>query len=166
MAAKVSLAEVVNALEMASDELSSFVNKQTGQVITLTNEALRIAEEETNEDLSDWQEEELERAREVLDSEGWLDLPSKFDVHEWEIMNRFGQSLSIEAQRNEILDSIHGSGAFRSFKGAIRRLRLEESWFAFKGQALEDMARSWLSEHGLELEDGDQGTGGSRPDRR
>jgi hypothetical protein len=156
MAAKISLNEVVNALEMSSDELSSFVNRQTGQVLTLTNETLRMAEEETTQELSDWQEQELQNSREVLDSEDWLDLPSKFEVHEWELMNRFGQSLSIPAQRDEILDAIHGSGAFRNFKGAIRRLRLEESWFAFKGSALEEMARSWLGEHGLDIDDSDR----------
>jgi hypothetical protein len=150
MVAKVPLVEVVNALEMASDELSSFVNKQTGQVITVPNESLRMAQDGPDQDLLDWQQTELEEAQEVLGSKDWLELPSKFEVHEWEIMNRFAKSLSVLAQRNEILDSIHGSGAFRNFKGAIRRLRLEEAWFAFKASALEDIARSWLEDHELE----------------
>ena len=51
------------------------------------------------------------------------------------------------------MDAIHGSGAFRAFKGTLRRLRLEDAWFAFKNSAFEDMARSWLSEHGFEVND-------------
>ena len=58
MATKVSLVEVVDALEIAADELSSFVCKRTGQVVTLSHEAIHLAEEDSKEDLPDWQEEE------------------------------------------------------------------------------------------------------------
>jgi hypothetical protein len=99
MATKVSLIEVVEALEIAADEMSSFVSKRTGQVVTLSHEAMHLAEEDSKDDLPAWQEEELRLARDVLESTDWLGLPSKFEVHEWEIMNRFGQSLSVPAQR-------------------------------------------------------------------
>lgn len=69
-------------------------------------------------------------------------------------MNRFGESLSSPAQREEICDSIRGSVAFRLFKSTIRRLGIEDSWFAFKRRTLEDMARNWLVQHGLQIEDG------------
>jgi hypothetical protein len=153
MATKVSLYEVVSALEIASDEMSSFVSKRTGKVVTLSHEAMQRAEDDSQEDLSDWEEQELRLAKAVLGSTDWLGLPSKFEVHEWELMNRFGQSLSVPAQCEEVLDAIHGSGAFRVFKSTIRRLHLEDTWFAFKNSAFEDMARSWLSEHGFEVND-------------
>ena len=94
MATKVSLTEVIDALEIATDEMSSFVSKRTGQVIMLSHEAMHLAEDDSKEDLPDWQKQELRLARDVLGSTAWLGLPSKFDVHEWEIMNRFGQSLT------------------------------------------------------------------------
>jgi len=153
MATKVSLYEVVGALEIASDEMSSFVSKRTGKVVMLSHEAMQRAEEDSKEDLPDWEEEELRLAKDVLDSTDWLELPSKFEVHEWELMNRFGQSLSAPAQCEEVLDAIHGSGAFRAFKSTIRRLRLEDAWFAFKNSAFEDIARSWLDENGFEAND-------------
>lgn len=40
---------------MASDELSSLVNRQTGEVRTLTHEALHLAEEDAAGDMPDWQ---------------------------------------------------------------------------------------------------------------
>ena len=95
----------------------------------------------------------LVEARKILASKDWLRLPSKFDIHEWEIMNRFGQSLSDDAQGAEIADAIHGNGAFRVFKATIRRLGIEEAWFAYKQRALEDIAREWLAEHGLQSDE-------------
>ena len=164
MATKVSLSQVVEALEVASDEMSWFVSKHTGQVVMVSHETMRLAESDSNEELPDWQEEEVRTARDVLESTDWLGLPSKFDVHEWEIMNRFGQSLSVPAQQEEIMDAIHGSGAFRQFKSTIRRLRLEDAWFLFKNSVLEDMARSWLDDHGFEINDDLQR--GGRPTSR
>jgi hypothetical protein len=145
--------DVVGALEIAHDEMSSFVSKRTGEVVTLSHEVMHLAEDDSTDDLPDWQEEELRLAKDVLGSSDWLALPSKFEIHEWELMNRFGQSLSVPAQSEEVLDAIHGSGAFRVFKSTIRRLRLEEAWFAFKKAAFEDMARAWLEENELEIDE-------------
>ena len=164
MATKVSLSQVVEALEVASDEMSWFVHKQTGQVVMVSHEVMRLAEDDAEVDLPDWQEEELRVARDVLESTDWLGLPSKFDVHEWEIMNRFAQSVAVPAQREEVLDAIHGSGAFRQFKSTIRRLRLEDAWFSFRDSAFEEMAKSWLEDHSFEIDDDFQR--GGRPTRR
>jgi hypothetical protein len=164
MATKVSLNQVIEALELATDEMSWFVSKKTGQVVMVSHEAMRLAEDDSSSDLPDWQEEEVHTAKDVLESKDWLGLPSKFDVHEWEIMNRFGQSLSVSAQREEVMDAIHGSGAFRQFKSTIRRLRLDDTWFSFKSSALEEMARSWLNDHDFEIVEDVQHSG--RPTER
>jgi Uncharacterised protein family (UPF0158). len=154
MKTTVSFREVVDALDIASDEMSSYVNRSTGQVTTITHEDLRLAEDDPDADMPDWQRDVVAEARKVLESKDWLELPSKFDLHEWEIMDRFGQSRSKAAERAVIADAIHGNGAFRNFKGAIRRLGIEEAWYAYKQHALEDIAREWLAEHGLQADEG------------
>jgi hypothetical protein len=54
-----------------------------------------------------------------------------------------------EARRDELLDAIHGAGAFRSFRSAVRRLRIEEEWFSFRQSAFERIALGWLEAHGI-----------------
>ncbi len=154
MTTTVSFRDVVNALETATEEMSSHVNRLTGQVFMMTNEEVQFAEGDPEADMPDWQRDLVKQAREVLASKDWLRLPGKFDIHEWEIMNRFGLSLSNADQREEIADAIHGHGAFRVFKSTIRRLGIEEAWFAYKNRVLEDIAREWLEEHGLESDEG------------
>jgi hypothetical protein len=163
MKTTVSLREVVDALEIATDEMSSYVNRSTGQVSTLTHEDLQLAEDDPDADMPDWQRDVVAEARKVLESKDWIALPSKFDINEWEIMDRFGRSLSKAAERTEIADAIHGNGAFRNFKGTIRRLGIEEAWYAYRQRALEDIAREWLAEHGLELDES-RPTSGVAPD--
>jgi len=154
MAATVLLSEVVEALELANDEMSSYVNQKTGKVVTIGHEELRLAERDDPGDLPDWQSEAVEEARQVLTSDDWLTLPGKFEIHEWEIMARFGQSLPDSRLAGEIDEAIHGSGAFRMFKSTIRRLGIEQAWYDFKQRALEDMARDWLEAHELAVKEG------------
>jgi hypothetical protein len=149
MAVTVSITEVVDALETASDEMSSYVNRATGQVVTVSHEDLRLAEEDPRPDVPAWQQDVVAEARGILESDDWLELPNKFDIHEWQIMNAFAASLGTESERAAVTDAIHGSGAFRNFKATVRRLGLEAAWFAYKAAALETIARDWLGRKGL-----------------
>ena len=54
-------------------------------------------------------------------------------------------------RREELLDAIHGRGAFRSFRSAIRRLDVEDEWFRFRKLAFEEIAKDWLRAHDLSL---------------
>jgi hypothetical protein len=73
-------------------------------------------------------------------------------LHEWSIMERFGQGRESARERDELLDSLHGRGAFRMFKSAIRRLGIEQQWYRFRDSALEEIAKHWLESNGLDYE--------------
>jgi hypothetical protein len=49
--------------------------------------------------------------------------------------------------RNELLDSIHGAGAFRHFKTTVRRHGIESNWFEFSDQARQQIAIEWCEEN-------------------
>ena len=149
MAVAVSLAKVIEALEFATHENSSYVNTATGEVRMVTHEELHLAEEGDDDDLPTWQREAIVQAREVLGSEDWTELPSKVDIHEWSIMDRFASDTEGEI-RAELRDSLRGSGAFRCFKDAVFRLKMEDAWFEYRARALEDIARGWLADHDLD----------------
>jgi ribosomal protein S18 acetylase RimI-like enzyme len=144
----VLLKDIVDALELASDETSSYVNRTTGEVVTLSHEDLGLAEAEPNADMPEWQQEVAAEAKRILESDDWLELPTKADIHEWQIMKDFAASWTVASERTAVNDAIHGSGAFRNFKSTIRRLGIEAAWFAYKTAALETIARDWLERHG------------------
>jgi hypothetical protein len=154
MATKVLLQEVLDALEMAGDEMSSYVNLDTGQVLSVGHEELRLAEEEDPDpNQPEWQRDLVAEAKLVLEGERWIELPGKVEIHEWDMMRRFGLSLSDASAREEVADAIHGAGAFRAFKSAIRRIGLEAAWFAYREKALETIARDFLEDHDLEVDE-------------
>ena len=121
--------------------------------MTVTDEDRALVEDDAYlDDLPDWQREALPKAREALESNRFLLLPGSFELHEWSIMERFGRERGSARQRDELVDSLHGRGAFRMFKSAIRRLGIEEEWYRFRDSAFEEIAKDWLESNGLEYE--------------
>jgi hypothetical protein len=153
VAAKAKLKEIVNALELQTDESRSYFDTGTGEVYDVSLAMIGAAEEgEEDPDIPKWQEKEWELAQRIVASDGILRLPTKYDIHEWEIMNRFSQSIKKDSVSDDLLDAIHGPGAFRSFKSALRRHRIEQDWYDFRDQALRDIAAEWCDDHGIAIE--------------
>jgi hypothetical protein len=150
VAATVRLNDIVDALDVQFDEFSSYLDLDTGQVENVSRDLLSKAEDSEDgekPDLPAWQEREWEVARRIGSTDRFKALPTKFDVHEWSIMQDFSQSVESGRIREDLLDAIHGAGAFRNFKGTVRRYRIESAWFAFRKEALKEIAREWCEEH-------------------
>ena len=54
--------------------------------------------------------------------------------------------------REDLLNSIHGPGAFRNFKETLQRHDIESSWFAFRAEALKQIALGWCEENQIVCE--------------
>ena len=132
-------------MDILSDEHSAFLNRNTGELVTLSSEELSAAEEDDNiVDYPEWQQEMIIKAKEVISSDDYLPLPSKFDIHEYHIMEDFCHSLADDKIRERLLDKIRGRGAFKRFKDAIRNSGIEEEWYRFRQEELEKIAIDWL----------------------
>jgi len=151
MAVVVSLKDVVDAMDLPNDEWTSYLNLKTGEIVTVTDEDRHLNEDVDldEDDLPEWQRESLPKVREALESGDFLALPGKFEIHEWAMMERFSSSETRAARRDELLDAIHGAGAFRSFRSAIIRLGIEDQWFRFRQSAFEEIATDWLKAHDI-----------------
>jgi hypothetical protein len=78
MPATVRLSDIVDVLEMQFDESPSFLDRETGQVETVSGDLLREAEEsgdDEDQDLPEWQEKEWEIAKLIV-STGSVSAPS------------------------------------------------------------------------------------------
>jgi hypothetical protein len=149
MSATVLLQDIVDALEMQLDESSSFLDLDTGRVETVSNDFLGEPDESVGEEpgFPAWQKHEFEVAKRIVSTDRFQQLPTKFDVHEWAIMQDFSNSVAPEGVREDLLNAIHGAGAFRHFKDTLRRHRIESAWFTFRAQALKHIALDWCEEH-------------------
>jgi hypothetical protein len=110
-------------------------------------EAEESDDDDEEPDLPDWQDREWEIAKRIVSTDRFVRLPTKFEVHEWEIMRDFADSVESDRLSEELLNAIHGSHAFRRFKDTLRRHRIEAAWFRFRTEALKQIAIDWCEEH-------------------
>jgi Uncharacterised protein family (UPF0158) len=152
MLATVRLKDIVDGLEMQFEDSSSFLNLDTGQVETVSHDLLSEAEEagEERADLPDWQKGAWEVARRIVSTQRFLKLPTKFDIHEWSIMEEFSHSADSRPIQVDLLNALHGRGAFQHFKDTVRRHGIEQDWFNFRDEALREIAIEWCEEHNIQ----------------
>ena len=172
MAVVVSLRDMVDEMQTLSHESNAYLKKSTGKVITIRDDDFDfvrsmdeifdeveedVNEVESNNDSSGYSDLEAEFFQDVKNvmvfDEDYLKLPSKFDIHEYEIMERFGLSLPNEKISDTLLSKIRGSGAFRRFRDTIYQFGIEEDWFKYRDEAYKEIAISWLESHGFDYID-------------
>jgi hypothetical protein len=149
MPATVRLKDIIDALDVHIEESSNYLDLDSGEVTNVSRELLRKAEETPDDeepDIPEWQKPQWEVAKGIFSSR-FLRLPDRFDVNEWEIMQDFASSMKPGRIRDELLNAIHGRGAFRMFKDAVRRHRIEPAWFEFRAEALKQIAIDWCEEN-------------------
>ncbi len=155
----VQLKKILEALEFQLDDYSSYLDLDSGEVETLPDELVGAAEE-AGEDaeappedlLIDYSGEDWEAARRVALSDRFVLLPTKFDVHEWSIMQDFANAQDDQRIRDELLHALHGAGAFRHFKAGVQRNEVETAWYDFRNQALRQIAIAWCAENDIDWE--------------
>ena len=82
MSQSVRLSAIMEVIEISSEEFSSYLNRITGHVITLSEEEIRAAEEGDDlDDYPEWQRESILMAGDFLKNEkDYLGLPTKDDL--------------------------------------------------------------------------------------
>ena len=133
---RVDLEELALALEDASGEIQWCLDTETGEVILVS---------------ADLEVDERAALIESYESERYLSIPHADSHAGCEDMQAFIESVQ-DAHFRELLEvSIQGRGAFRRFKDVVGRDPAElQRWFAFRNKRLEDRAREWLADAGLE----------------
>jgi hypothetical protein len=77
MSLPVRLSEIIEMIDISSEELTSYLNRKTGQIITISEEDVSAAEEgDTLDDFPEWHLDNIRATRDFLDSEGGLHCPA------------------------------------------------------------------------------------------
>lgn len=148
MAASVSLKQVVAAMDLPCPTWEAYLDPHSGEIVTVTDEHRRAVEAAPAAAPG-----ELPRIREALESDRFLMLPDQYDIHETSIMRHFAQTQRNRDIRHELLAVAHGPDPFRRFMAAVEDHGLLEQWSRYRRQALEAIARSWLSQYGIAIDE-------------
>ena len=154
----VKLSELVEAVEFDSDEYGNWVDLQTGSVVRVAHSLINAVEgsdDDALDGLADWEKEEVETAKAIVEDSGerFLNTPSKFDFHEYRHLERFIGTLEDSAAAEQLWRAIKGKGAFRFFKDTARRLGLLDQWYRYRDAAVKEYVMGWAEVKQVTIED-------------
>lgn len=130
---------IINAIESADDEWNQYLDIEKMEVVMLPESPFGGEYEEDDQELSDLIEEEWNIR--------FFALPSKYDIHEYNIMEQFILQLPDGNEQNILGKAIRGRGAFRRFKDNLIRMGIEQKWYDFQEKAYRQIAIDWCEEH-------------------
>jgi hypothetical protein len=149
-AKQIKLSDLIEGMDFQSDERSAYLNLITGEVVSVTDEELRAAENDAPlEDFPEWQHDAIRMAGEIVATDHYLPLPDRFEINEYRIMERFSLSIDDEDMQDDLCDAIRGRGAFRRFKDKIHWYGIAEEWYRYRDAALREIAVAWCEAHGI-----------------
>ena len=126
--------ELETAFESHAPDVKSWLHKDTGEIVTLTDDT---ADEERTRVVADPAFVEVEP------------VPSR---EQYRMMERFIETVGHGALKDRLQDSIVGKGAFRRFKDVLADHSPEEQarWFAYKDERVKEEMLGWLRTLGIE----------------
>ncbi|MCR5229868.1 MAG: nitroreductase family protein [Solobacterium sp.] len=138
---KISLKEIIEELEAQDNNQKTYFDKEELDYLYVLNEE--------NPDEEDRYAMELVEE----DPERYAVMPTKYEIHEYRIMESFVKSLETSDAQNRLDNAIHGPGAFRRFREVARQTGTEDRWRRFRDRAYRDIAADWCRENGIQYKD-------------
>jgi hypothetical protein len=148
---KVKLKDIIEEMEIQFEELRSLLNIKTGEIVIVSSEELRAVEDEKPFDhLPEWEKENRMMAIDVVENfENYIELPTKYDVYEYEIMEDFCLKVSDQRKQDSLLRVIRGKGAFRRFKDKIIDFEIEKQWYSYRAECFKRIAIEWCQDNNI-----------------
>ena len=157
MSLPVKLQVVVDALQTSAEFSSYFLDRRTGEIELITDEVWSAAErDELISEYPEWQRELILKAREIRNTDHFVELPSESDINSYEIMEQFCHEYPNRQISEKLSIAIKGKGAFRRFRDVIDDLGIQDEWNRFEHQQFEDIALEWLEAEEIPFTRGDE----------
>ena len=175
---KIDFDEVQKAMEdTARDAFDYFMDRETGEIIILSEDIIRkaqeILEESYDDDIGDfeevevekvpvipeWMEDEIELALDIFiyEKDRYARIPERNPRYGYNTMKSFAETLGDETLKETLMGLLDGKNAFRNFKDALAPYPKERKlWYGFNAKTARNEIEAWLTSIGLDQENGPQ----------
>jgi len=163
--------EIQKAMEdTVRDAFDYFLDMETGEIIILSEDIIKKAQEileESYDDIGDfedvevekvpvipeWMEDEIELSLDIFiyEKERYARIPERNHQYGYNTMKEFAVTLDDETLKQTLLGLLDGKNAFRRFKDALGQYPKERKlWYGFNAKASRNEIGAWLKTIGLE----------------
>lgn len=150
----VNLNQLVDELGFHMDEFCTYLNKKTGEFVTIPCELLSAIEDgdDDPDNYLAWAEECVLIAKDIIETEDYIEIPSGDEIDHYRIMEDFCCSLEDDRVREILCIAIQGKGAFSRFKDVIARYGSQDLWYQYRDEELKEIAIRWCNAKGIAYE--------------
>ena len=132
----VNWTELETAFERNSPDIESFLDTRTGDVVSIVQGSLDLAEQ---------------RAKVAGSPESFVRIEPAASREQYRWMERFVTMVTDPVLKERLVIAIDGKGAFRRFKDVLVAYPAErERWFTFRGDLLHWHMQKWLERENLQ----------------
>ena len=131
------LSDLVDALEMQSNEITYYFNKKEQTLVFVMDDA--YCDEEENRKLL----KDIEN-----NSKNYIALPTEYEINEYAIMEAFVAEQQVEV-KNSLTKILNAKRAFRKFQDKVFELDIRDEWFEFRKDRLEKIAVEWCENNSV-----------------
>lgn len=146
---QVKLHDILDGMEMQSEEIIAYLNLETGEIVFVSDELLMMAEDREEFDhLPDWEQDEMKLAIDIEENfEKYAQLPTSYDINDYDIMESFCYNVSDDNKRDTLLSVIKGKGAFGRFRDNVERFELIDEWYTYQEEKYKEIAVEFCEKH-------------------
>lgn len=147
---KINLEDIVNELELISDDGNSFFDKSTGQLFHISTRELEYAEsgKEINPFLYKWQIEKINTVREMLKSNQYIQLPTKNEINEHGLMINFLRNYPNQKLKDEVANLEQDNNInYWQLRNVILQYNIGDEWYRYKREAFKKIAIDWCDKN-------------------
>ena len=141
MSIEVDLDELIYALEDYCSYKNYYLDTETGDVITLSEDSDVVEGDDHREEI------------EHDESDRFVYIEPVDSTKSFKIMEDFVGNLTESEAKASLVEAINQSRPFRKFKNRlIKHPGIRKKWFAFKENRMKEMALEWLKNNEMEIE--------------
>jgi hypothetical protein len=170
----VNFDEIQKAMEdISRDSFDYYLDKETGEIIMLSEEVLneakaRLYDDELDEidedieyieydvvpDIPDWMLDEIDLAIEVLldESGRYIRIPERNSDKAFQTMVMYVGKVNDMALKEKLSHALNGRGSFRKFKDILLNFPKERKrWHGFNAKVMKKEIAEWLNSVGVDF---------------
>lgn len=143
---KINLEDIVNELELISDDGISFLNKTTGQFFHFSSKEMEYAENgiDINRSLPEWQIKKINNVREIFKSNNYVKLPTKNEINEHGLMINFLRNNPNQNLIKEVVNLEQDNNVnYWQLRKVILQFNIGDEWYRYKREAFQKIAIDW-----------------------
>ena len=154
MSPRVKLSDIIYSIGFQSYDTAFYLNRENGELIPVSREQLRAAEEDGDRgDSPEWEKARINLVREILadkKEEKYVAIPGMFVNHEHSVMENFCLSLNEAEIAKPLCSLILGKSARRRFNNSVHHFGVAEEWHAYRYKGMKRVVTDWCKANNID----------------